>query len=54
MTDELVPDGEGQPEDEADVSDANLPSDEDEAAAPPPYDDSVTPVDPESHDEEAG
>jgi hypothetical protein len=49
---ESMPNDEGQSEDEADVSDANLPSDEDEAAAPPPDDDSVTPVDPESDDEE--
>lgn len=44
---ESMPNDEGQSEDEPDVSDANLPSDEDEAAAPLPDDDSVTPVDPD-------
>ena len=47
MNDEQLPGDEGSPEDEPEVDDADLPSDEEEDAEQP-ADDSVTPVDPDS------
>lgn len=47
MNDEELLGDEGSPEDEPEVDDADLPSDEEEDAEPP-ADDSVTPVDPDS------
>jgi hypothetical protein len=50
MNDEQVPGAAGSPDDEPEVGDAELPSDEDEDAAPPPDDDSAIPVDPDEVD----
>jgi hypothetical protein len=47
MKDEQLPGDDGSSENEPEVDDADLPSDEEEDAEPP-ADDSVTPVDPDS------
>ena len=48
MSEEQLPDDSGSPDDEPELDDTDLPSDEDEDAGPPPDDDSATPVDPEA------
>ena len=47
MNDELVADDQGSPDDDPDVDDANLPTDDEENESPPPDDDSAVPVDPD-------
>lgn len=42
---------EGSPEDEPDVADDALPTDEEEAAAPPPLDAAYVPVSPDREEE---
>jgi len=50
MNDEQVSGAAGSPDDEPEVSDAELPSDEDEDAAPPPDDERAVPVDPDAEE----
>ena len=50
-TEERYPIEEGSPEDERDVADDALPTDEEEAAAPPPLDASYVPVSPDQEEE---
>jgi hypothetical protein len=48
MNDELTADVAESPDDDPDVADADLPTDEEESASPPPDDDSSAPVDPDA------
>jgi hypothetical protein len=53
MSEVAEPVSEGSAEDEPDLEDAQLPTDEDEEAEPPPEDDSTAAEDPDAA-EEAG
>jgi hypothetical protein len=48
MSEAVRPDDEGSAEDEPDLEDAQLPSDEEEESEPPPHDDSAAAEDPEA------
>ena len=51
MNDAAQPDSEGSAEDEPDLRDAQLPTDEEEEAEPPPDDDSTAAEDPDAGEE---
>ena len=51
MSEVAQPEGEGSAEDEPDLEDAQLPTDEDEEAEPPPEDDSTAAEDPDAGEE---
>jgi hypothetical protein len=50
MTDETAPEA-SETEDEPELDDADLPSDDEEEADPPPHDATVAPVDPDAGEE---